>query len=74
RRAGDRFQPTGMRGRSKSLHEFMIDEKIPRAWRDRVPLLIVNDEIAWVCGWRVDERARAPEHAPEIWRVTFRKK
>ncbi len=73
RRAGDRFQPAGLRGHSKSLHEFMIDEKIPRAARAQLPLLVVGDAIAWVCGWRVDERVRVTEATKEIWRVTFRR-
>jgi tRNA(Ile)-lysidine synthase len=59
RRPGDRFQPLGMEGRSKRLNEFMINEKIPAAWRDRIPLLVNEDgQIVWVCGWRPDERAR----------------
>ncbi|MBI5035072.1 MAG: tRNA lysidine(34) synthetase TilS [Chloroflexi bacterium] len=73
RRAGDRFQPIGMQGHSRSLHEFMIDEKIQRAVRDLLPLLIVGDRIAWVCGWRVDERVRVTENTSQFWRVTFRK-
>jgi len=59
RRIGDRFYPLGMRGQSKRLNEFMINEKIPAAWRDSIPLLVNDrDQIAWVCGWRPDERAR----------------
>ncbi len=73
RAPGDRFQPAGMNGHTKSLHEFMIDEKIPRALRDRLPVLVVGDQIAWVCGWRVDERVRATESTREVWRVSFKK-
>ena len=73
RRAGDRFQPAGMNGHSRSLHEFMIDEKIPHALRDLLPLLVVDDRIAWVCGWRVDERVRVTGAATQFWRVTFRR-
>jgi tRNA(Ile)-lysidine synthase len=74
RRAGDRFQPAGMHGHTRSLHEYMIDEKIPRAVRDLLPLLVVNDRIAWVCGWRKDERAHVTEHTRQFLSVTFRKK
>ena len=73
RRAGDRFEPVGMAGHSKSLHEFMIDEKIPHAVRDRLPILVVNDRILWVCGWRVGERARATMETQHVLRITFRK-
>lgn len=55
---GDRFQPLGMT-HSKKLQDFMVDEKIPRSWRDRVPLVVSPKGIAWVVGWRIAEWARA---------------
>ncbi len=74
RRPGDRFQPAGMQGHTRSLHDFMIDEKIQRAVRALMPLLIVGDRIAWVCGLRIDERAQVTPLTREFWRVTLRKK
>ncbi len=74
RRPGDRFQPMGMNGHTRSLHDFLIDEKIERAARALLPLLVVGDRIVWVCGLRVDERARVTPYTREFWRVTFRKK
>ncbi len=74
RRPGDRFQPAGMRGQSKSLHEFMIDAKIPRAARDRLPILVSDDHVLWVCGYRVDERARPTPGTRRFLRVVFREK
>jgi tRNA(Ile)-lysidine synthase len=55
RRRGDRFRPHGMEGHSVKLSAFLINLKIPRAWRDHVPLLVAGDEIVWVCGRRVGE-------------------
>ncbi len=58
RRPGDRFQPQGVPGTQK-LSDFMINEKIPAAWRDRLPLLVTGaawETIIWVCGFRVDAR------------------
>lgn len=72
RRPGDTFQPSGMKGK-KSLHEFMIDEKIPRDVRERLPLLVSGDRILWVCGWRVDERARVTPATRRILQVTMEK-
>lgn len=57
RRAGDRFQPLGMEGHTVRLADFLTNQKVPRAARDRLPLLAAGGEILWVCGWRVDERA-----------------
>ncbi len=74
RRPGDRFQPAGMKGKSQTLNEFYINEKIPSIVRDRLPLLVANDHIAWVCGWRTDERVRANFETKGVWRVRFVKK
>ncbi|MBI3028035.1 MAG: tRNA lysidine(34) synthetase TilS [Candidatus Rokubacteria bacterium] len=51
RRAGDRFHPFGAPG-EKRLKAFLIDAKIPRWRRDRLPLLLAGPEIAWVVGYR----------------------
>ncbi len=70
RRPGDRFQPQGMGGRSKSLSDFLINVKVPATWRDWVPLVVdsKNDRILWVAGWRLDEKARVtPETEQVLW-------
>ena len=75
RRSGDRFCPLGMGGRGKRVNEFMINEKIPAAWRDRVPLLVNADgQIAWVCGWRPDERARVGGATQQVAWLHFARK
>ena len=57
---GDRFQPLGM-AEVKRLHNYFIDAKVPREWRDRVPLLVGDRGIAWVVGYRIAEWAKVPE-------------
>lgn len=57
RRSGDRFRPQGLGGHAPRLTDWMINAKIPRAWRDHLPLLVSGAEIVWVCGWRVSETA-----------------
>lgn len=71
RRPGERFMPSGMAGKHKSLHEFMIDLKIPRHVRDLVPILADDEKVLWVVGYRKDERATAPEPTPDLVRVEF---
>ena len=70
RRPGDRFQPAGMTGRKK-LQDLFVDSKVPRHWRDRIPLLECAGEIAWVVGHRIAEWARAPSQ-PEPGALAFR--
>jgi len=55
-RAGDRFYPRGMKGKSKKLQDLFTDLKIPKGERERVPLLVSPEGIAWVVGLRQDER------------------
>ena len=57
RQPGDRFQPLGMEG-MKKLQDFFTDERVPRGWRDRVPLLVAERGIAWVVGYRIANWAR----------------
>ncbi|TAH51039.1 MAG: tRNA lysidine(34) synthetase TilS [Chloroflexota bacterium] len=71
RRAGERFAPRGMKGKHKSLHEFMIDEKIPRHLREFIPILADDEKILWVVGYRADERARVTDATKNILRLEF---
>ncbi len=58
RRAGDYFYPAGMTGKKK-LQDYFVDQKVPKHLRDAVPLVTVSDEIAWVGGFRADQRYMA---------------
>ena len=68
RRPGDRFQPLGMAA-PKRLQDFFVDERVPRAWRDRVPLVETERGIAWVAGRRPAEWARLTAGAPRALRL-----
>ena len=49
RQPGDRFCPLGMAGRSRKLKDWMIDRKIPRQLRERIPLLCADGIIIAIC-------------------------
>jgi len=67
-RPGDRFQPLGVKGTQK-LKEFFIDHKIPKFERPRIPLLISGEMIAWVVGYRIDERVKITEDTQRVLKV-----
>lgn len=48
RRPGDRFAPPALGGRTRKLSNWFIDRKVPQAWRDHLPLLIIDDHLAAV--------------------------
>ena len=69
RKPGDYFHPSGMQDRKK-LQDFMVDSKIPRAWRDRIPLLETERGVAWVVGWRIAQWATPRPNKLPV-KVTF---
>lgn len=55
-RAGDRFQPIGMK-RAKKLQDIFVDGKVPVSQRRRTPLLVgAGGEICWIAGYRIGEK------------------
>ena len=70
RKPGDRFQPLGM-DNTKKLQDFMVDARIPRSWRGRVPLVCSAEQILWVVGWRIDDRVKVAEATRKILRLEF---
>jgi tRNA(Ile)-lysidine synthase len=71
RQPGDRFQPLGM-SQPKKLNEFMIDVKISRSWRQRIPLVCSSEHILWVVGWRIDDRVKVTQDTKQILRLEFK--
>ena len=70
RQPGDRFQPLGM-SQPKKLGEFMIDAKIPHAWRQRIPIVCSPQHILWVVGWRIDDRVKVTDNTRQILCLKF---
>ncbi|HEU5003606.1 MAG TPA: tRNA lysidine(34) synthetase TilS [Actinomycetota bacterium] len=54
RRPGDRYRPAGGSGERK-VQDMWVDARVPRALRDRLPLLICGDRLIWAGGQRVAE-------------------
>jgi len=71
RKVGDRFCPLGMGGSTVKLSNFLTNQKVPRVARDRLPLLVGEMGIMWVCGQRVDERARIRDSTETALVVRF---
>ena len=59
RNKGDKMKLKGMRG-TKKINDIFSDEKIERAKRDFVPLILKEDEIIFLCGLR-----QSPSYAPD---------
>ncbi|MCD4829085.1 MAG: tRNA lysidine(34) synthetase TilS [Candidatus Cloacimonetes bacterium] len=69
RQQGDRFIPFGMK-HHKKLHDFLIDEKVPRFDRDKLVIIEDAEKIIWVCGMRVDQRVAVDDNTRSILMVS----
>lgn len=70
---GDRMQSLGMSGRRK-IQDLFTDAGLPRNWRDRIPLVVTPEGIAWVVGLRLANWAgvqRDENGEAEAVRLTF---
>ena len=60
--------PLGMENKKK-VQDFFIDEQVPNYRRRSVPLLVGQDEIIWIAGYRIDHRYRLTEDTKRVLRV-----
>ena len=56
-------------GGRKTIKAFMIDEKIPRQERDRIPLLAEGNHVLWIVGYRISEYYKVTDHTKEVLQV-----
>lgn len=68
---GDRFIPLGMTGHKK-VKDFFIDLKIPPVRRKQIPILLKDDKIIWVCGYRIDDRFKVTPDTKSILKITIK--
>jgi tRNA(Ile)-lysidine synthase len=76
RRPGDVFQPVRAGGHRKSLKTWMIDQKIPRAVRNRLPVLLVNGEVAAILKsqqWEISAPYVLRQRAQSCYSVSIEK-
>lgn len=67
--AGDSFFPLGMSSRKK-VSDLLIDEKVSRADKSRVTVLLSGGEIVWVVGHRIDDRFKITDKTRHVLRLT----
>ncbi|MBI4287024.1 MAG: tRNA lysidine(34) synthetase TilS [Chloroflexi bacterium] len=71
RRPGDRFYPLGLGG-EKKLQDLMVDLKVPRGWRDRVPVVCSPLGVLWVVGYRLADIVKLTERTQHVLLLEFR--
>ena len=56
-------------GKTKKLHRFFIDEKIPEELRDHILLLAEGKHILWIIGYRISEYYKVTESTRNVLEV-----
>lgn len=59
-------------GGTKLLSDYLINEKVPREERDRIPLVAVDHEILWVVGYRTGMSCQVSAKTARILEVTYK--
>lgn len=68
RKQGDRFIPLGMKGKKK-IKDFFIDEKIPRDKRDKIPLIVDEEDVLWVVGYRISDKYKITDDTERVLEI-----
>ena len=58
----------------KSLKSYLVDQKIPQAERDRLPILAEGEHVLWVVGYRISEYYKVTENTKRILKVQLIRK
>ncbi|MEI6090238.1 MAG: tRNA lysidine(34) synthetase TilS [bacterium] len=67
---GDNFTPLGMNGTMK-ISDFLINEKIPSVDKPNIIVLANDDEVIWVCGYRINENYKISEKTKKAVKAEY---
>jgi tRNA(Ile)-lysidine synthase len=68
-KAGDRFKPFGLRGKSKKIKDYFIDKKLSRFEKDDVFLLLNNNDVCMILGMEIAYDYRVKQTTESLIRI-----
>lgn len=69
REDGDIIKPCG--GGTKKLKKYLIDRRVDRIQRDRLPLLAAGSDVLWIAGLDISEHIRIDENTVRAVKITY---
>ena len=70
RKNGDKIVPLGMRG-NKKIKDILIDAKSPKDLRDSIPLILFNNEVAWILGLKTSDKFKVTKDTKTFLEIRF---
>lgn len=67
-KAGDRFNPLGVKG-SKKLSDYFTDKKIPRRLREKALVVADSSKILWIVGFEISDLAKVDPDTDRILEI-----
>jgi len=55
---------------SQKVKKILIDRKVPRRLRERLPVIISGDEIIWVPGMKVSDAAKITDGSKRLVEIS----
>lgn len=68
RKNGDKFKPIGL-GHSKKIKDFFIDMKVDKEKREKIPLILSENDIIWVTSFRSSEDYKVDPSTKNIIKI-----
>jgi tRNA(Ile)-lysidine synthase len=65
---GDRFKPLGMKG-TKKLADYLNDKAVLSVAKRFIPLVVVDDKIAWVAGYGISDEFKVTDKTEEVLKL-----
>lgn len=62
---GDRFRPLGLKG-VKKVGNFLTDRKVPKVYRDEIPVVCDRKGIIWLVGFEIAERVKRTSSTKKV--------
>ncbi len=69
--SGDYFTPLGMKGKKQKLQDFFSNQKLSNFEKEKVWILESDGKIAWVIGYRIDERFKITNTTQSVCKIKF---
>lgn len=70
RKTGD-YLIVNSSGQRKKITRCMIDEKIPREFRESLPLAAAGNEVLWMVGGRINERYKITSETKNVLEIKY---